>query len=126
MSPLDGVLVVSIEQAVAAPLCTARLAAAGARVIKIERESGDFARGYDTAAKGESSYFIWLNQGKESVCTDFKSEKGRELLTALLSKADVIVQNLSPGALDRSGFSLEKLHKIWGVICTTLAEETDA
>ncbi len=112
MSPLDGVLVVSIEQAVAAPLCTARLAAAGARVIKIERESGDFARGYDTAAKGESSYFIWLNQGKESVCTDFKSEKGRELLTALLSKADVIVQNLSPGALDRSGFSLEQLHKI--------------
>ncbi|MEO1143379.1 MAG: CaiB/BaiF CoA-transferase family protein, partial [Pseudomonadota bacterium] len=112
MSPLDGVLVVSIEQAVAAPLCTARLSAAGARVIKIERDSGDFARGYDTAAKGESSYFTWLNQGKESVCTDFKSEEGRELLTALLIQADVLVQNLSPGALERSGFSLGQLHKI--------------
>ena len=109
MLPLEGLLVVAIEQAVAAPLCTARLAAAGARVIKIERPEGDFARGYDTAAKGESSYFTWLNQGKESACIDFKSKAGAASLWAILKKADVLVQNLSPGALDRAGFSVEAL-----------------
>jgi len=111
MKPLEGLLVVSIEQAVAAPLCTARLARAGARVIKIEREEGDFARDYDQAAKGESSYFIWLNQGKESVCLDFKSTDGAEFLWAMLKKADVVVQNLSPGALARAGFSTAALHE---------------
>lgn len=73
--PLDGILVISIEQALAAPLCSCRLADAGARVIKIERESGDFARGYDSAVNGESSYFVWTNRGKESVVLDIKNKK---------------------------------------------------
>ena len=112
MQALSGILVVSIEQAVAAPLCTARLADAGARVIKIERAEGDFARGYDKAAKGESSYFTWLNQGKESVCLDFKKADDAEVLWSVLRKADVLIQNLSPGALARSGFSTEQLHAV--------------
>ena len=107
--PLDGLLVVSIEQAVAAPLCTARLADAGARVIKIERPGGDFARAYDTAAKGESSYFVWINQGKESVVLDFKQPADRLLLDAMIAKADIVVQNLAPGALTRAGFGLDQL-----------------
>lgn len=110
MKPLEGLLVVAIEQAVAAPFCSARLVQAGARVIKIEREEGDFARGYDKAAKGESSYFIWLNQGKESLCLDFKADAGAELLWKILKKADVLLQNLSPGALARAGFSTSALH----------------
>jgi len=110
MKPLEGLLVVAIEQAVAAPFCSARLVQAGARVIKIEREEGDFARGYDKAAKGESSYFIWLNQGKESLCLDFKSEDGSKLLWNILKRADVLIQNLSPGALSRAGFSTKALH----------------
>lgn len=109
MQALEGLLVVSIEQAVAAPFCSARLVQAGARVIKIERDEGDFARGYDTAAKGESSYFTWLNQGKESVCLDFKSDEGAVVLWAMLEKADVFIQNLSPGAMARAGFSSEKM-----------------
>ncbi len=109
MQALDGILVVAIEQAVAAPLCTARLAQAGARVIKIERQEGDFARAYDTAAKGESSYFTWLNQGKESVCLDFKADADADTLWSILLQADVLVQNLSPGALERAGFSHEAL-----------------
>ncbi|MFT4725680.1 MAG: itaconate CoA-transferase [Granulosicoccus sp.] len=109
MQALEGLLVVSIEQAVAAPFCSARLVQAGARVIKIERDEGDFARGYDTAAKGESSYFTWLNQGKESVCLDFKSDEGAVVLWAMLERADVFIQNLSPGAMARAGFSTEKM-----------------
>ncbi len=112
MLPLDGMLVVAIEQAVAAPLCSSRLAAAGARVIKIERPEGDFARGYDTAARGESSYFTWLNQGKESACLNFKSDPGASVLRRLLGKADVLVQNLSPGALDRAGFGAQALQSL--------------
>ena len=112
MLPLEGLLVVAIEQAVAAPLCSSRLAAAGARVVKIERPEGDFARGYDAAALGESSYFTWLNQGKESACVDFKSESGVSILRNMLSRADVLVQNLSPGALARAGFSTATLHKL--------------
>ncbi len=104
MGTLEGILVVSVEQAVAAPLCTSRLADSGARVIKIERASGDFARGYDDAAKGESSYFAWINQGKESVILDFKKADDKLLLEALIAKADVFVQNLAPGALERAGF----------------------
>jgi len=111
MKPLEGLLVVAIEQAVAAPFCSARLVQAGARVIKIEREEGDFARGYDKAAKGESSYFTWLNQGKQSVCLDFKSQEGSKLLWKILEKADVLIQNLSPGALSRAGFSTKELHE---------------
>ncbi len=112
MQPLQGMLVVAIEQAVAAPLCTSKLAAAGARVIKVERSEGDFARNYDTAARGESSYFTWLNQGKESVCLDFKQEHDAAVLRSMLCKADVLVQNLSPGALARAGFSTEALHRL--------------
>jgi len=109
MKPLEGMLVVTIEQAVAAPLCTARLADAGARVIKIERPAGDFARGYDHAAKGDSSYFVWTNQGKESVVLDFKTDVGAAQLECLIAKADVFVQNLAPGATDRAGFGSNDL-----------------
>jgi len=109
MKPLEGMLVVTIEQAVAAALCTARLADAGARVIKIERGGGDFARGYDRAAKGDSSYFVWLNQGKESVVLDFKTEAGAAQLERLIAKADVFVQNLAPGAIERAGFGADDL-----------------
>ncbi len=109
--PLQGVLVVSVEQAVAAPLCTARLADAGARVIKIERPGGDFARGYDKAAKGESSYFVWVNQGKESLVLDFKQQDDKLLLDRLIASADVFVQNLAPGALERAGFDMDGLRK---------------
>jgi len=109
MQPLEGILVVSIEQAVAAPFCSARLAQAGARIIKVERSEGDFARGYDTAACGESSYFTWLNQGKESICLNFKADQDASILWSIVAKADVFIQNLSPGALARAGFSVEKL-----------------
>jgi len=109
MGCLSGILVVAIEQAVAAPLCTARMVDAGARVIKIERAEGDFARGYDTAAKGESSYFAWLNQGKESLCLNFKDKEDAELLWQIIKRADVVVQNLSPGALARAGFGYSKM-----------------
>ena len=109
MKPLDGITVVSIEQAVAAPLCTARLAEAGARVIKIERPSGDFARLYDDAAKGDSSYFIWINQGKDSVVLDIKDGDDASVLEGLVANADILVQNLGPGALDRAGFGSKRL-----------------
>jgi itaconate CoA-transferase len=102
--PLAGLLVVSMEQAVAAPLCAARLADAGARVIKIERAEGDFARGYDAAAKGSSSYFVWLNRGKESVVLDIKREEDLALLRRMVARADVFIQNLAPGAAARAGF----------------------
>ncbi|NKB64294.1 MAG: CoA transferase [Gammaproteobacteria bacterium] len=118
MLPLDGILVVAIEQAVAAPLCTARLQEAGARVIKIERAGGDFARGYDTVAGGDSSYFMWLNQGKESLVLDFKNEQDARLLHRILSKADVVVQNLAPGALTRAGFGSEQLREKYSQLIT--------
>jgi crotonobetainyl-CoA:carnitine CoA-transferase CaiB-like acyl-CoA transferase len=101
---LDGVLVVALEQAVAAPLCTLRLAAAGARVIKVEREDGDFARRYDRAVHGESAYFAWLNRGKQSIVLDIKAADDADLLHRLIARADVFVQNLLPGAADRAGF----------------------
>ncbi len=104
MKPLADILVVAIEQAVAAPVCTARLCQAGARVIKIERETGDFARGYDDVAGGDSSYFFWNNCGKESLILDFKNQDDAALLHRILQKADVFVQNLTPGALERAGF----------------------
>ena len=109
--PLDGVLVVSLEQAVAAPLATCRLADAGARVIKLERPNGDFARAYDTAANGQSAYFAWLNRGKESLTVDIKNEDDRELVLRILAKADVFVQNLAVGAAARSGLGSEDLRK---------------
>lgn len=101
---LDGLLVVSVEQAVAAPYCTARLADAGARVIKIERPEGDFARGYDGYVHGLASYFVWLNRGKQSVALDFKRKEDSALLHRLIGKADVLIQNLAPGAAERAGF----------------------
>jgi itaconate CoA-transferase len=101
---LDGILVVALEQAVAAPLCTSRLADAGARVIKLERPEGDFARGYDHAAKGQSSYFVWLNRGKESLVVDIKDAGDRALLHRIIARADVFIQNLAPGAAARAGF----------------------
>ena len=102
--PLQGVTVVAIEQAVAAPFATRQLADLGARVIKIERPgSGDFARSYDTTVKGMSSYFVWLNRSKESLTLDLKKPEAREALTRLLAKADVFVENLAPGAGDRLG-----------------------
>lgn len=108
---LDGVLVVSLEQAVAAPFCTSRLADAGARVIKIERESGDLARGYDEVAHGESAYFVWLNRGKQSLTLDIKNPADAALLKRMLKKADVFVQNLGPGATERAGFGAAALRK---------------
>src|ERR671929_572687 len=99
--PLEHLLVVSLEQAVAAPLCTCRLADAGARVIKIERPEGDFARGYDRAARGQSSYFVWLNRGKESLVLDIKQPADKALLERILRRADVFIQNLAPGAMAR-------------------------
>lgn len=108
---LEGKLVVALEQAVAAPLCTCRLADAGARVIKIERPEGDFARGYDRAALGQSSYFVWLNRGKESLTLDIKRPEDKVLLHRLLERADVFVQNLAPGAAARAGFNPEELRR---------------
>lgn len=103
--PLTGLTVVALEQAVAAPYCTSELAAAGARVIKIERPGqGDFARAYDTAAKGAASYFVWINQGKESIALDLKDPDDAALLHRMLAGADVFVQNLAPGAAARAGF----------------------
>ena len=101
---LDGLPVVSVEQAVAAPYCSARLADAGARVIKIERPEGDFARAYDGYVHGLSSYFVWLNRGKQSLTLDFKQKADLALLHRIIGKADVLIQNLAPGAAERAGF----------------------
>lgn len=107
--PLAGILVVAVEQAVAAPMSTSRLADAGARVIKIERSGGDFARGYDAAAGGDSSYFAWANHGKESIVLDIKDPDDAAVLHRLVAAADVFVQNLAPGALERLGFGSDTL-----------------
>ncbi|MDF3074044.1 MAG: CoA-transferase family protein 10 [Alphaproteobacteria bacterium] len=111
MGALDGLLVVTVEQAVAAPYCSVRLADAGARVIKIERPEGDFARNYDTAVNGESAYFVWLNRGKQSVTLDFKQQQDLVLLKRLLAKADIFIQNLAPGAAERAGFGSASLRQ---------------
>ena len=109
--PLSDILVVSLEQAVAAPHLTCRMADAGARVIKLERAdgTGDFARGYDQHAHGQSSFFVWLNRGKESLAIDIKNPEDMALLHRLLAKADVWVQNLAPGAMERAGLGSEAL-----------------
>jgi itaconate CoA-transferase len=138
--PLSGLLVVSLEQAVAAPMCTCRLADAGARVIKVERPEGDFARYYDKLAvprtpkrpspppsprkrgegaqrasgedqAGESAYFVWLNRGKESLVLDLARADDKALLAAMLARADVFVQNLKPGAVAKLGFALDALRR---------------
>ena len=102
---------IAIEQAVAAPFCSARLADAGARVIKIERAEGDFARGYDAVAAGQSSYFVWLNRGKESLVLDLTTTAGKKTLGQLIVQADVVLQNLKPGALERLGFTPGELRR---------------
>ena len=110
-APLAGLLVVALEQAVAAPYVSSRLADAGARVLKIERPEGDFARGYDRVAKGESAYFVWLNRGKESICLDIKNPDDAAVLMRMLAQADVFIQNLAPGAAARAGFGSEALRE---------------
>jgi itaconate CoA-transferase len=110
--PLENLLVVSLEQAVAAPLCTARLADSGARVIKVERHEGDFARTYDDVVHGESAYFVWLNRGKESLILDIKQPRDLGTLRRIVERADVFVQNLAPGATHRSGLGSEELRAL--------------
>ena len=105
MRALEGVNVVAIEQAVAAPFASSRLADAGAKVTKVERPEGDFARGYDAAVKGQSSYFVWLNRGKDSVTLDLRHDADKGVLADLIGQADVLLQNLKPGSLDRLGFA---------------------
>ncbi len=108
--PLDGITVVSLEHAVAAPFCTRQLADLGARVVKVERPgSGDFARGYDTRVRGQSSHFTWINRSKESLALDLKQPEALDALMELLGQADVLVQNLAPGAAARMGLSYEAL-----------------
>ena len=106
---LDGLLVLTLEQAVAAPYCSCKLADAGARVIKIERAEGDFARGYDAAVGGMSTYFVWLNRGKQSLVADIKQPEDAALLHRILARADVFIQNLAPGAAARAGFGSDEL-----------------
>jgi itaconate CoA-transferase len=120
--PLEGLLVVSLEQAVAAPQATCRLADAGARVIKLERPEGDFARHYDAYVHGESANFVWLNRGKESVVVDLAKAEDKALLAALLAKADVFVQNLKPGAIAKLGFPIDELRKTYPrLICCSIS-----
>jgi itaconate CoA-transferase len=110
IKPLDGVTVVSLEHAIAAPFCTRQLADLGARVIKVERpDGGDFARAYDTRVKGEASHFVWTNRSKESITLDLKQPEALDVLMHLLADADVLVQNLAPGASARMGLSFEAL-----------------
>ena len=109
--PLSGLLVVALEQAVAAPYCSSRLADAGARVIKIERAEGDFARGYDNAVHGESSYWVWINRGKKSISLNLKDPQDLALLQRMIAQADVFLQNLAPGAADRLGLGADALRQ---------------
>ncbi|WP_397543890.1 CoA transferase [Roseovarius salis] len=120
MMPLEGVEVVAIEQAVAVPFASSRLADAGAHVVKIERPGGDFARGYDDVAQGQSSYFVWLNRGKESLTLDLAADADKHCLEKLLKKADVLIQNLKPGALARLGFDPARLRRDYPdlIICS--------
>ncbi|MGI9253916.1 MAG: CaiB/BaiF CoA transferase family protein [Thermomicrobiales bacterium] len=119
--PLAGLRVLALEQAVAGPLCTRHLADLGADVIKIERPgAGDFARGYDTAVLGQSSYFVWLNRNKRSLALDMKRPEAKEIIERLIARSDVLVQNLGPGALDRLGYAPERLRREYPtlVICS--------
>src|SRR5512147_1727241 len=110
MRPLEGVTVVTLEHAIAAPFCTRQLADLGARVIKIERPGvGDFARDYDQSVKGQSAYFVWLNRSKESLTLDVKHPQAQEILKRLIGGADVFIQNLAPGAAKRLGLGADEL-----------------
>jgi itaconate CoA-transferase len=120
--PLEGLLVVSVEQAVAAPHCTCRLADAGARVIKVERPEGDFARDYDYVVHGESAHFVWLNRGKQSLVLDLSKPDDKALMEAMLAKADVFVQNLKPGAIGKLGFPVARLRKDYPrLVCCSIS-----
>lgn len=120
--PLGDILVVAVEQAVAAPFCTSRLADAGARVVKIERKEGDFARFYDDATPAGSSYFVWLNRGKQSVVLDLADPAGRARLERIVAKADILVQNLKPGAMARMGMPIERLRDDYpSLICCSIS-----
>lgn len=122
MLPLEGVTVISLEQAIAVPFATRQLADLGARVIKVERPGvGDFARNYDTTVNGMSSHFVWCNRSKESIELDLKSDEGKETLNRLLEKADVLVQNFAPGALERMGLVPEELKKKHNLIVCSLS-----
>jgi itaconate CoA-transferase len=118
MKPLEGLLVLTLEQAVAAPFLSCKLADAGARVIKLERPEGDFARGYDDYAKGMSSYFVWLNRGKESLVADIKNPDDAALLRRIIARADVFIQNLAPGAAARAGFGSASLRETYPRLIT--------
>src|SRR5437867_9633893 len=112
MQPLQGLTVVTLEHAIAAPFATRQLADLGARVIKIERPgSGDFARGYDERVRGLASHFVWTNRSKESFTLDVKHPESSAILAKLLDTADVLVQNLAPGAAERLGLSYDALHE---------------
>jgi formyl-CoA transferase len=120
--PLAGTLVLSLDQAVAAPLTSRKLADAGARVIKLERPEGDFARHYDTLVRGQCTHFAWLNRGKESVVADLSKAEDRRLFEAIAAKADVLVQNLKPGALARLGLPVEDLRRRYPrLICCSIS-----
>ena len=122
MNDLDGITVVALEQAVAAPYASGRLADAGARVIKVEREEGDFARGYDALVHGQSAYFVWLNRGKESIRLNVKDARDHAVLSNMISRADVFIQNLAPGAAARLGFGAEALcAKFSRLICCSIS-----
>jgi crotonobetainyl-CoA:carnitine CoA-transferase CaiB-like acyl-CoA transferase len=115
---LEGLLVVTVEQAVAAPYTSCRLADAGARVIKVERPEGDFARNYDSNALGNSAYFVWLNRGKESISLDLKNSEDFQIFENIISKSDILIQNLAPGAFDRLGLNLDELRKKYSSLIT--------
>jgi itaconate CoA-transferase len=121
MLPLDGLTIVALEQAIAAPFATRHLADLGARVIKVERPgSGDFARSYDTTVNGLASHFVWVNRSKESLTLDLKREEARAVLRRLLARADVFIHNLAPGAVDRLGFGVRELREEFPalIVCT--------
>ena len=118
MGDLEGIFVVAVEQAVAAPYASGRLADAGARVVKVERPEGDFARRYDELVKGESAYFVWLNRGKESIRLDLKDDDDRALLGRMIERADVFIQNLAPGAAGRLGFGAKALREAYPRLIT--------
>lgn len=111
MRDLEGLLVVSVEHAVAAPYASCKLADAGARVIKVERPEGDFARGYDALVDGASAYFVWINRGKEAICLDLKDKGDLAVLRQMLKRADIFIQNLAPGALERIGLPVAELRE---------------
>jgi len=111
MRDLSDLLVVSVEHAVAAPYASCKLADAGARVIKVERPEGDFARNYDSLVNGSSAYFVWINRGKQSVCLDLKLDEDKTVLRRMLAQADVFIQNLAPGAFDRMGLNIAEMRR---------------